>query len=429
MEVAREEVFSELQYVKMKGKVSLVEGEVEEWRRERLGQKKEELDRLAKLSTIVELLTAEIGDLKSQNEKLSSSLASEAEQWRLEQTTLRSKKGEAERKGVDERADAEQRVKDLRIQLAVKNNVAQEKKSLEGQIARHTEEIKKAREDNMALYASKERAKVKAKEELRKEMALKLAEAQSSLSAMKEKELSSATRLSILQNFQLSWELEHQSREIERLLSESKSLQLKTEEYFSLTEVHKVVHVNFSKKCEANQLAILKLSTENERLELQLELLRKKSTVPRPLAPLPPTKAKTPPSPAELRRLKTKLTTSERTKVRLGRKLKILLDVFFRENARVVDGWAIRARECKSKMEMELMDCSWDSEEAVLLDDRSNPLMDHLLTVALFPWLRNTQLRVLAAKQKLSVDLKKVTLPKLPPRISFPTSSKCSPKS
>jgi hypothetical protein len=61
----------------------------------------------------------------------------------------------------------------------------------------------------------KEREKIQATEKLRKEMLYKIKETKANLLALNDEQLQTTTRLTILQNHQLTTELEYQSKQTE----------------------------------------------------------------------------------------------------------------------------------------------------------------------------------------------------------------------
>lgn len=74
-------------------------------------------------------------------------------------------------------------------------------------------------EKNRAIDSqNKEREKIQATEKLRKEMLYKIKETKANLLALNDEQLQTTTRLTILQNHQLTTELEYQSKQTEQLL-------------------------------------------------------------------------------------------------------------------------------------------------------------------------------------------------------------------
>lgn len=70
----------------------------------------------------------------------------------------------------------------------------------------------------MAEVNAMEREKIQATEKLRKEMLYKIKETKANLLALNDEQLQTTTTLTILQNKQLTTELEYQSQQTENLL-------------------------------------------------------------------------------------------------------------------------------------------------------------------------------------------------------------------
>ena len=74
-----------------------------------------------------------------------------------------------------------------------------------------------------------EREKIRATEKLRKEMLFKIKETKANLLALNDEQLQTTTRLTILQNHQLTTELEYQSKQTEQLLFRNNKMKAKIE--------------------------------------------------------------------------------------------------------------------------------------------------------------------------------------------------------
>ena len=72
--------------------------------------------------------------------------------------------------------------------------------------------IKQEKKDRMIEVNEMEREKIQATEKLRKEMLYKIKETKANLLALNDEQLQTTTRLTILQNHQLTTELENQSK-------------------------------------------------------------------------------------------------------------------------------------------------------------------------------------------------------------------------
>ena len=89
----------------------------------------------------------------------------------------------------------------------------------------------------------------------------KIRETKASLLALKKEQLDTTTRLTVLQNHQLTTELEYQSKQTEKLLFKNSKLQ---EQVISLkrdVEIHKQVEAELAKRSHFCQKLIKKLST------------------------------------------------------------------------------------------------------------------------------------------------------------------------
>ena len=75
--------------------------------------------------------------------------------------------------------------------------------------------------------ADKEREKVQANDRLKDEMFMKIKDMRMNLLSLKKEQLSTTTRIAVLQNHQLTGELEYQSKQTEKLIYENESLQKK----------------------------------------------------------------------------------------------------------------------------------------------------------------------------------------------------------
>lgn len=87
----------------------------------------------------------------------------------------------------------------------------------------------------------KEKEKVEATDKLKKDMLHKIQETKTSLLALKKEQLQTTIRLTVLQNHQLTTELEYQSKQTEKLLFNNQKL---SEEIICLkrdVEIHKQV--------------------------------------------------------------------------------------------------------------------------------------------------------------------------------------------
>lgn len=85
-------------------------------------------------------------------------------------------------------------------------------------------ELSSEKEEKERELADKEREKVQETDKLKDEMLLKIRDMRTNLLSLKKEQLSTTTRLAVLQNHQLTSELEYQSKQTEKLLFENESL-------------------------------------------------------------------------------------------------------------------------------------------------------------------------------------------------------------
>jgi hypothetical protein len=79
-------------------------------------------------------------------------------------------------------------------------------------LKRRTASSKPRRTNELSEVNEKEREKIQATEKLRKDMLYKIKETKANLLALNDEQLQTTTRLTILQNHQLTTELEYQSK-------------------------------------------------------------------------------------------------------------------------------------------------------------------------------------------------------------------------
>lgn len=125
----------------------------------------------------------------------------------------------------------------------------------------------------MREKADMEREKVKETDKLRKDMDNKITETQHSLHALKKVQLETTTRLTVLQNHQLTNELEYQSKQTEKLLSKNQKLQDMVVSLKRDVDIHKQVETELAQKSQNSQGMINKLSDKVKVLEQDKETL------------------------------------------------------------------------------------------------------------------------------------------------------------
>jgi chromosome segregation ATPase len=158
-------------------------------------------------------------DLRAENDKLDQRVSQlEHEIENMQKTNDQARTDMHRRKGT-EVATIEQKLKDMksdsdarRNELGKKRELEQDKKDLEAKLA---DERKKHGESKTKM----DRERMQATEKLRKEMEVKIKETKANLSALNDEQQQTTTRLTIMQNSQLTQELEFQSKQTETLLT------------------------------------------------------------------------------------------------------------------------------------------------------------------------------------------------------------------
>ena len=93
------------------------------------------------------------------------------------------------------------------------------------QIASLKQQFKLEKKEGMVEINELERQKIYAVEKLEEEMEYKVKETQANLMALNDEQLHTTTRLTVLQNQQLTTELDYQSRQTERLLNKNDEME------------------------------------------------------------------------------------------------------------------------------------------------------------------------------------------------------------
>ena len=122
-------------------------------------------------------------------------------------------------------------------ELALKAELEQYKKDLDLEKKNHTNDVNE-----------KEREKVQATEKMRKDMLYKIKETKANLLALNDEQLQTTTRLTILQNHQLTTELEYQSKQTEQLLFKNNKMKTQIETLKRDIEIHKEVEKELAKR-------------------------------------------------------------------------------------------------------------------------------------------------------------------------------------
>jgi chromosome segregation ATPase len=142
------------------------------------------------------------------------------------------------------------------------------------------EAVESQKEDKTRELADKEREKVQAIDRLRDEMLTKIKDMRSNLLSLKKEQLDTTTRLAVLQNHQLTSELEFQSKQSEKLIFENEHLLKKVSNLQKDLEVHREIEEELAKRSHYSRGIIKKLTTKIAELEEELKDHQARSTEP-----------------------------------------------------------------------------------------------------------------------------------------------------
>ena len=104
------------------------------------------------------------------------------------------------------------------MQLKEYNTYMSEREDMSTQNRNLKSTVENQREERVRELADKEREKVQAIDKLRDEMLNKIKEMRSNLLSLKKEQLDATVQLAVLQNHQLTSELEFQSKQSEKLI-------------------------------------------------------------------------------------------------------------------------------------------------------------------------------------------------------------------
>ena len=137
------------------------------------------------------------------------------------------------------------------------------------------EDLEHLMKEKQRELADKDRERVQATDKLKNEMLHKIQETKTSLFALKKEQLQTTTRLTVLQNHQLTTELEYQSKQTEKLLFKNSKLQEQVTTLKRDVEIHKQVEQELAKRSHFSQKLIKKLSAKIKELEEESDNLKK----------------------------------------------------------------------------------------------------------------------------------------------------------
>ena len=127
--------------------------------------------------------------------------------------------------------------------------------------------------------AEKEREKVQATDKIRDEMGCKIREMRTNLLSLKKEELETTTRLTMLQNHQLTTELEYQSKQTEKIVFRNTELEGRVTQLQQDIAIHQQVEDELAKRAQVSKGIIKKLHARICELEAQLDQGTPSSTI------------------------------------------------------------------------------------------------------------------------------------------------------
>lgn len=111
------------------------------------------------------------------------------------------------------------------MDLSKLKEIEKEKKAIMQDIATLKIQVEQEKKEGMIEINERERDKIYAVKKLSEEMDYKVKETQANLMALNDEQLHTTTRLTILQNHQLTTELDYQSKQTEQLLAKNDKMQ------------------------------------------------------------------------------------------------------------------------------------------------------------------------------------------------------------
>ncbi|SPQ96893.1 unnamed protein product (mitochondrion) [Plasmodiophora brassicae] len=141
---------------------------------------------------------------------------------------------------------------------------SEQKRELEMQLAVLKSTLEAEQKEMAKKVNDLERRNVSEKERLKKEMLLKIKETKLSLLAMTEDQLHTTTKRAIMENEQMTIELQYQSKETERLLAKNSKLQTEIQRLRREVDIHKETEVKLAKRTNFFQKLIKKLNEKSK---------------------------------------------------------------------------------------------------------------------------------------------------------------------
>ncbi len=141
------------------------------------------------------------------------------------------------------------------------------------------EDLERAKTEREQVAKTKERQMFEATESLKRDMLKRIKETKANLMTLNNDQLHATTRLTILQNHQLTTELEYQSKQTEKLLTRNTQLEGQVVGLRRDVEIHKQVETELAKRSHLCQQVIKKLKLRLTALEDQAGDTKTKETV------------------------------------------------------------------------------------------------------------------------------------------------------
>eukprot|EP00743_Colponemidia_sp_Colp-15_P001790 GILK01001954.1.p1 GENE.GILK01001954.1~~GILK01001954.1.p1 ORF type:complete len:486 (-),score=142.02 GILK01001954.1:67-1479(-) len=189
------------------------------------------------------------------------------------QKALKESETERERLAADceKKTDEQKMVADGIIEnLKARNKILEEKLEglesfqqnkweLEERLRKFALELEEEKRRHVDDISELERKHVQEKEKLKKDMLLKIKETKQNLLAMTEDQLHTTTKRTIMENEQMTTELQYQSKETEKLLLKNQRLSVENKELKRDIEIHRQLEQELAKRTHFYQRLIKKL--------------------------------------------------------------------------------------------------------------------------------------------------------------------------
>jgi len=169
--------------------------------------------------------------------------------------------------------EKEQEASDVENRLDTLKSTKEAKKNLLTEIADLKVQYDLDKKNGRIEANNRERDKIYAVKKLSEEMDFKVKETQANLMALNDEQLQTTTRLTILQNHQLTTELDYQSKQTENLVAKNDEMTKKIEVLKRNISLHKNIEKKLAKRAYKSQKVIAELKGEAEKLEKQKNAL------------------------------------------------------------------------------------------------------------------------------------------------------------